>query len=155
MKFSMLLGFVGLLNLMSVLFQMISIQARYLHLSDFVERKTCNDGLCLNAYFFQTFFYDKRPWTLPSATKLNDFDLHLGWCSSSVFRAISLGFTILWWDFLHIYIQPYFNRTIQVATFRLCGWCRLGVFLLPAFTCRGHECQDLLSLYDGMHVCTD
>ena len=31
----------------------------------------------------------------------------------------------------------------------------LGVFLLPALTCLGHECQDLLSLCDGMHVCTD
>ena len=31
----------------------------------------------------------------------------------------------------------------------------LGVFLLLAFTCLGHECQDLLSPCDGMHVCTD
>ena len=30
-----------------------------------------------------------------------------------------------------------------------------GCFLLPAFTCQGHECQDLLSLFNGMHVCTD
>ena len=31
----------------------------------------------------------------------------------------------------------------------------LGVFLLVAFTHLGHECQDLLSPCDGMHVCTD
>ena len=31
----------------------------------------------------------------------------------------------------------------------------LGVFLLLAFTCLGHERQDLLSPCDGMHVCTD
>ena len=31
----------------------------------------------------------------------------------------------------------------------------LGVFLLPAFTRLGHECQDLLSPCNGMHVCTD
>ena len=31
----------------------------------------------------------------------------------------------------------------------------LGVFLLPAFTRLGHDCQDLLSPCDGMHVCTD
>ena len=31
----------------------------------------------------------------------------------------------------------------------------LSVFLLPAFTHLGHECQDLLSPCDGMHVCTD
>ena len=27
----------------------------------------------------------------------------------------------------------------------------LGVFLLPAFTCLGHECQDPLSPSDGVH----
>ena len=31
----------------------------------------------------------------------------------------------------------------------------LGVFLLPAFTRLGHDCQDLLSSCVGMHVCTD
>ena len=31
--------------------------------------------------------------------------------------------------------------TIQVVTFRLCGWCMLGVFLLSPFTCLGHKCQ--------------
>ena len=48
-----------------------------------------------------------------------------------------------------------FNPTIEVVTFCLCGWCMLGVFLWPAFTRLGHECQDLLSPCDGMHVCTD
>ena len=28
-------------------------------------------------------------------------------------------------------------------------------FFLRAFTCLGHECQDLLSPCDGMHLCTD
>ena len=46
-------------------------------------------------------------------------------------------------------IQP------ELVTFRLHGWCMLGIFLLPLFTHPGHECQDLLSLCDGMHVCTD
>ena len=49
----------------------------------------------------------------------------------------------------------YFNPTIEVVTFHLRGWCMLGVFLLPAFTRLGHECQDLLSLCNDMHVCTD
>ena len=48
-----------------------------------------------------------------------------------------------------------FNPTIKVVTFCLPEWCMLGVFLLPAFTCLGHECQDLLSQCDGMLVCTD
>ena len=50
---------------------------------------------------------------------------------------------------------PFFNPTIKVVTFRLRGLCVLGVFLLPAFTRLGHECQDLLSPCDEMHVCTD
>ena len=37
-----------------------------------------------------------------------------------------------------------FSLTIEVVTFRLHGWCMLGVFLLPALTRLGHECQDLL-----------
>ena len=47
---------------------------------------------------------------------------------------------------------PFFNPTIEIVTFGLCGWCMLGV-LLPAFTCLGHECQNLLSPCKGMHVC--
>ena len=38
-----------------------------------------------------------------------------------------------------------FSPTIEVVTFCLRGWCILRVFLLLAFTRRGHECQDLLS----------
>ena len=49
----------------------------------------------------------------------------------------------------------FFIPTIEVVIFRLRGWCMLGVFLLPAFTRLGHECQDLLSPCHGMHVCTD
>ena len=67
--------------------------------------------------------------------------------------AISLGFTTFGWDFC--VCDRFFNPTIKVVTFRLCGWCVLGVFLLPAFTRLGHERQDLLSLCDEMHVCTD
>ena len=45
------------------------------------------------------------------------------------------------------------NPTIEVATFRLHGWCILGVFLLPVFIFQEQECQDLLSPCNGMHVC--
>ena len=41
------------------------------------------------------------------------------------------------------------------VTFRLREWCILGVFLLPAFTRLGHDCQDLLSPRDEMHACTE
>ena len=49
----------------------------------------------------------------------------------------------------------FFNQTTEVITFRLRGWCRLGVFLLPAFTRLGHECQDLLSPREGMRASTE
>ena len=48
----------------------------------------------------------------------------------------------------------FFNPTIEAVTFRLRGWCMLGVFLLPEFTRLAYECQDLLSPCDGMYVCT-
>ena len=57
--------------------------------------------------------------------------------------------------FAYVTVLFFFNPTIKVVTFRLRGWCMLGVFLLPAFTRLGHERQDLLSLCDEMHVCTD
>ena len=53
------------------------------------------------------------------------------------------------------YVTVFFNPTIKVVTFRLRGWCVLGVFLSLAFTRLGHERQDLLSPCDEMHVCTD
>ena len=68
--------------------------------------------------------------------------------------AISLGFTILDEMFACVTFF-FFNPTIEVVTFCLRGWCMLGVVLLLAFTRLGHECQDILSLCDGMHVCTD
>ena len=62
---------------------------------------------------------------------------------------MSLGFTILGGIFASVTL---FNPTIEAGTFRLRELCRLGVFLLPAFTRLGHECQDLLSPCDGMHA---
>ena len=59
--------------------------------------------------------------------------------SSSAFQARSLGVHHLMVRFLHR--RPFFfNPTIEVVTFHLLGWCMLGVSLLQAFTCLGHEC---------------
>ena len=80
-----------------------------------------------------------------------------GYCSATLFffcipryisgiHHFSVGFLCIW---------TFFNPAIEVVTFCLHGWCMLGVFLLLAFTCPGHECQDLLSPCNGMHVCTD
>ena len=51
------------------------------------------------------------------------------------------------WDFCRMW--QFFNPTMEVATFRLRGWCMLGVFLLPVFARRGRECHDLLGSCDG------
>ena len=71
----------------------------------------------------------------------------------SAFPSYIFGVHHFWVRFLRMW--PFFNPTIKVVTFRLRGWCLLGVFLLPAFTRLGHERQDLLSPCDEMHVCTD
>ena len=75
---------------------------------------------------------------------------------SSAFPAISLGFTflLLLCSQLYLWCSPFwmrilrisslFNQTIEVVTFCLCGWCMLGVLLLPAFTCLGHECLHVM-----------
>ena len=46
----------------------------------------------------------------------------------------------------------FFNPTIEVDIFRLRGLYKLGAFLLPGFIRLGHERQDLLSPFGGMHV---
>ena len=51
--------------------------------------------------------------------------------------AISLGFTTFGWDFC--VCDRFFNPTIKVVTFRLRGWCVLGVFLLPVYTLIGRS----------------
>ena len=59
---------------------------------------------------------------------------------------------LLWWQlylrgspylarFLRMW--PFCNPIIEVVAFCLSGTCMLGVFMLPAFTRVGHECQDL------------
>ena len=77
--------------------------------------------------------------------------------SSSAFATISLWFTFLGEIFACVTVKKklYSNSTTGGVTFSLRGWCMPGVFLLPAFARLGHECQGLLSLCDGMHVCTD
>ena len=86
------------------------------------------------------------------------------WVPSSVRRYLLLLFLLrspaaylwcspFWVRFLRM--SSFFNPTFEVVTLRLRGWWLLGVFLLPAFTRHRHECQNLLSPCDGMHVCTD
>ena len=72
-------------------------------------------------------------------------------------RAISLRFTTLGETFAYktAFFFFFFNPTIEVVTFHLRGWCTLGVFLLLTLTRLGHECQDLLSPCNGMHMSTD
>ena len=72
--------------------------------------------------------------------------------SSFLSPALSLGFTILGEIFVRVTV---FDPAVEDVTFRLRGWCLLGIILLLAFTGQGHECQNLWSACDGMHVCTD
>ena len=51
---------------------------------------------------------------------------------SFAFPSYISGVHHFWMRFLRMW--PFFNPTIKVVTFRLRGWCVLGVFLLPAFT---------------------
>ena len=74
-------------------------------------------------------------------------------CAISLCYSYISGVHHFLWDFLRMW--PFFNPTIEVVTFCLRGWCMLGVFLLLAFTRLGHECQDLLSLCNRIHVCTN
>ena len=73
---------------------------------------------------------------------------------SCISRVHHLGKIFVYVTFL-FWFGFFFNLTIEEVTFRLRGWCVLGVFLLLAFARLEHECQDLLSPCDGMHVCTD
>ena len=68
---------------------------------------------------------------------------------------MSLRFTIFDEIFAFVHLEKKKNLIIEVVTFRLHGSCMLDLLSLPAFTRLGHECQDLLSPYNGMHVCTD
>ena len=72
--------------------------------------------------------------------------------SSSVFPAIS---AVCHLGEIFVYVTIFFHPTIEVVTFHLHEWRMLGVFLLPAFTHLGHECQDLLNPCDAKQVCTD
>ena len=62
-----------------------------------------------------------------------------------------------WVRFSHMspFLFFFLNPTTEVVTFRLRGWCMLGVFLFLACTSPRYERHDLLNPCDGMHVCTD
>ena len=44
--------------------------------------------------------------------------------------------------YVTLFFSFFFNPTVEEVTFHLRGMCMLGVFLLLAFNCLGHECQD-------------
>ena len=84
-----------------------------------------------------------QSWKLPC-----DIELTIVSCIFSLllffFYVLSYicGVHHFWWGFC-VCDCFFFYPTIEVVTFHLRGWCMLGVFLLPAFTHLGHECQDL------------
>ena len=50
------------------------------------------------------------------------------------------------------YVTDFYTTVQVVVTYCLNGWCMLGVFLLLAITHPGNECQNTLSLCDGIRV---
>ena len=112
---------------------------------------------------------------LRSQTYLWGSPLHSS--SSSAFPAISLGFTILGEIFAYVTVFYSKHRGSHIPSSWMVhdGWdffffwgggvvCLFFfgggglvflLLLLPAFTCLGHERQDLWSPCDGTHMCTD
>ena len=72
---------------------------------------------------------------------------HSSSSSSSSFPGYISGVHHFGWDFCicdrFVFLLFFFlpHPTVEVVTFRLRGWCVLGVFLLLAFTRLGHERQ--------------
>ena len=92
----------------------------------------------------------QRAQTLPtsySGPLLGNFEQHSHWWrrhGDRVFFCVPSyisGVDHFWWHFCVMW--PFSNPAIEVVTFRLRGWCMLGVFMLLAFTRLGHDCQDL------------
>ena len=128
------------------------------------HREQCNSGsVWLSPLNFTSLFplylpsafsasYHQRTWQRTNQgcpTRM----VHLDFFFFFAFPSYISGVHLFGVRFLRMW--PFFNPTIKVVTFRLRGWCVLGVFLLPAFTRLGHERQDLWSPCDEMHVCTD
>ena len=95
-----------------------------------------------------SFLYPPPPlhlhlWASPfSFLCLSTYIFGLHHSSSSAFPPTSLGFISLGQTLA--YMTGFFSNHCAV-TFRLCGYCMLGVFLWPAFARLGHECLDLFS----------
>ena len=80
----------------------------------------------------------------------------MGQCCEQPYRIWALVFFFFFYvPQSYLWGSPFLDGIIEVVTLRLRGWCMLGVFLLPAFIRLGHECNDVLSPCDGMHVSTD
>ena len=129
MKFRVAIIF-WFLKLVLDLFFIVDIQGRELCLENLLRCAFYTICLCPDTYRLNTFSSSSSS-------------------SSSVFLAISWVHHFL---LRSLRMWPFFNPTIEVVTFHVYGWCMLGVFLLPAFTHLGHECQDLLSLCDGIQT---
>ena len=126
----------------------------------FYALRTCLPAiLCEQTYFFLFFVSmmvgGKEPHFPPSAIIRASVNILLLILRSQ--RSVSVGLSFFGEMFCVCdwFWGCCFFPTIEVVTFRLRGWCMLGVFLLPAFTHLGHECGDFLSPWDGMHVCID
>ena len=106
--------------------------------------------------------HQKRKKFIGTTCRKRSYSWHGHTSSSSAFPAISLRFTI--WGEIFASVTDFFKSNhwgshipsswmVHAGCFFVCLF--VFVCLLTAFTRQEHECQDLLSPCDGLHVCTD
>ena len=106
------------------------------------------------------FKYSKTSYSVPPDTKsLNSYvvsdNVNIACFFFCLLYCWGSPFWGVWGEGGFLRIWPLFNPAIEVITFSLRRWCTPGVFLLLAFTCLGHGCQDLLSPCNVIHAFTD
>ena len=80
----------------------------------------------------------------------------LGYSTSSAFPCYISGVHPFWMRFLFTMIFFFFSKSNHWGSHIPSSWMvHAGCVFVAAFTHLGYECQDLLSLSNGMHVCTD
>ena len=117
------------------------------HLIDQADKVTASSefGSCLrNGDFFQSSHTSDFKTGTPVASLPGAWRCRV--CTGTGWLGVSIRYV----TFLF-----FCNPTIKVVTFPSSWREQAGCVLLPVFTCPGHECQDLLSLCDGMHMCTE
>ena len=88
------------------------------------------DGTCVYSDWFVRKCYQGDTWKVGWMWDISPHFLYLFFFFFFFFAFPSYisGVHHFWVRFLHMW--PFFNPTVKVVTFRLCGWCLLGVFFV-------------------------